>query len=82
MDHLLRPATAHDVADLARLQVLGSDGLISAIYDGLIPGLSVAEMLERRFFFVNSTKSFRHCWVAECDGAVAGDLHAHPFDAE
>ncbi|MEM7123667.1 MAG: GNAT family N-acetyltransferase [Pseudomonadota bacterium] len=81
MDYHIRPAEDRDVADLARLQVLGSDGIIAAIYDGLIPGQSVAEMLERRFFFQNSTKSYRHCWVAESDGRVIGDLHAHPFDA-
>ncbi len=81
LDYFIRPAEPRDVADLARLQVLGSDGVIEAIYADLIPNQSVAEMLERRFFFQNSTKSYRNCWVAESDGHVIGDLHAHPFDA-
>ncbi len=81
MDYRIRPAEPRDVADLARFQVLGSDGIIEVIYHGLIPGQSVAEMLERRFFFQNSTKSYRNCWVAELDGRVIGGLHAHPFDA-
>lgn len=81
MDFTVRQAGPGDAADLARLQVVGSDGVISAIYDGLIPGLSVAEMIERRFFFRNSTKSYHNCWVAESNGKVIGDLHAHAFDA-
>ena len=81
MNFDLRPAEARDVPDLARLQVVGSEGVIDAIYDGLIPGLSVAEMIERRFFFLDSTKSYHNCWVAEAEGNVLGDLHAHSFDA-
>ena len=77
----LRPAEARYVPDLARLQVVGSEGAIDAIYDGLMPGHSVAEMIERRFFFQDSTKSYHNCWVAEADGNVLGDLHAHSFDA-
>ena len=45
-----------------------------------MPGKSVAEMIERRFLFEGSSKSYKNCWVIEVDGEVAGDLHAHLYD--
>ena len=60
---------------------MGGDGHMEALYQDLVPGKTVEELVARRFSFENSTKSYRHCWVAEIEGDVAGDLHAYPFDA-
>lgn len=80
MDYLIRDARPDDIPDLAKLYVIGSHGLVDAIYNGLIPGKEVSEIIERRFHVENSTKSYKNCWVAEHDGDVIGDLHAHPYD--
>ena len=81
MDHTRCPAQPGDAADLARLQVLGSDGAIDAVDDGLISGHRAVDMLECRFFLQNATKRYDNCRVAESGGTAIGDLHAHPFDA-
>ena len=80
MTSTIRAARPEDIPHLAALQVLGSHGIIEAIYHDLMPGKTVAEMIERRFLFEGSSKSYKNCWVVEVDGEVAGDLHAHLYD--
>ena len=80
MSSTIRAARPEDIPHLAALQVLGSHGIIEAIYHDLMPGKTVAEMIERRFLFEGSSKSYKNCWVVEVDGEVAGDLHAHLYD--
>ncbi|MEM7172038.1 MAG: GNAT family N-acetyltransferase [Pseudomonadota bacterium] len=76
-----RPATPDDIPHLAHFQVMAGDGHMEALYHDLVPGKSVTELVARRFSFEGSTKSYRHCHVAELGDRVVGGLHCHPFDA-
>ncbi|MEM7223813.1 MAG: GNAT family N-acetyltransferase [Pseudomonadota bacterium] len=81
MSILIRPAGEADVPDLAKLLMLATEGITEAIYHDLIPGKPTNEIVERRFHFKGTTKSFHCCHVAEQSGRVVGKLHAHPIDA-
>lgn len=81
MNTEIRPAQPNDIPDLAKLQVIASDGVVDAIYHDLIPGKPVHEILEPRYHRVGTTVSYENCWVATLDGKVVGALHAYPLDA-
>lgn len=76
----IRPAEPDDVPAMAVLLQQATDGIMDAVYAGLIRGRSSAEIVQRRFFRDGMTSSYRNCWVAHRDGEVVGKLHAYPMD--
>ena len=81
MDVVLRPARETDIPDLARLFMIAADGVVDALYQDLVPGVSTEKLFEWRFSQVGSVKSFEHCWIAEQGSRVIGMVHAYPIDA-
>lgn len=76
----LRPATEADVADLARLYILATAGLVDAAYDGLEPGVPLETLTEWRFTQLGSVRSYEHCRMAQAESDVAGMMNAFPID--
>ena len=83
---VIRPARPEDIPDLARLLLAGTDGIVESIYQGLIPGKTTAEILERRFLREGTTGHLSHCWsaVRQSQGRdeVLGQMQAFPIDLQ
>jgi ribosomal protein S18 acetylase RimI-like enzyme len=79
---VLRTATIEDIPDLARLAIMAGNGLLDAIYQGVIPELPTTKILERRYHRTGTTKSYENCWVAVHRNQVVGCLNAYPMDEE
>jgi len=80
MDVTLRRATELDVPDLARLFIMAADGIVDALYHGLVPGVPTEKLFEWRFTQAGSVKSYEHCWVAQQGTRAIGMVHAFPID--
>src|SRR6185436_300249 len=80
MDVVLRPAEKADIPDLARLFIMAADGIVDALYDGLVPGVSTEKLFEWRFSQIGSVKSYQHCWIAQRGPRAIGMVHAYPID--
>jgi ribosomal protein S18 acetylase RimI-like enzyme len=55
-------------------------GWNEAIYDGLVPGQSVEEIIQPEFAQPDTTYFYENHWIASLDGQIAGGLHAYPWD--
>jgi len=55
-------------------------GLNEAIYDGLVPGQSVEEIIQPEFAQPGTTPFHENHRIASWDGRIAGGLHAYPWD--
>ena len=80
MDHAIRPARADDSPALAELTLMATDGIVEAIFDGLVPGALISEIVERRIRATGTTNSHQNCWVVEQAGRIIAMLHAYPMD--
>jgi len=80
MDATLRRATELDVPDLARLFIMAADGIVDALYHGLVPGAPTEKLFEWRFTQAGSVKSYEYCWVAQQGPRAIGMMHAYPID--
>jgi len=76
----IRPARANDSPLLAEMTLVATDGIVEALYEGLIPGKTTAEIVERRVLATGTTGSYENCWIAEQAGRPLGVLHAYPMD--
>ncbi len=55
-------------------------GWNEAMYDGLVPGQSVEEIIQSEFAQPDTTYFYENHWIASWDGQIAGGLHAYPWD--
>ena len=76
----IRPATPDDAPELARLIDMAGGGVYEFLLDGLVPGLTAAEMLVPGLAGTSGSLSYRHSGVAEAAGRIVGVTHAYPVD--
>lgn len=76
----LRSADADDAPDLARLIDIAGGGVYEFLLDGLVPGMTAAEMLVPGLAGRSGSLSYRQSGVAELDGQVIGIAHGYPTD--
>ncbi|PWC33097.1 GNAT family N-acetyltransferase [Azospirillum sp. TSO35-2] len=76
----IRPAEADDAPDLARLIDMAGGGVYGFLLDGLMPGMTAAEMLVPGLAGRSGSLSHRQSGVAELDGRVVGIAHGYPTD--
>ena len=78
----VRAAQERDAPALAELAIMASHGVMNLLYQGLIPGQSVAEaIIERRIRNSDSFCALRHWSVAQdAHGTVLGALNSLPND--
>lgn len=76
----IRPATPDDAPELARLIDMAGGGVYEFLLDGLVPGLTAAEMLVPGLAGTSGSLSYRHSGVAEAAGRIVGIAHAYPAD--
>ncbi|MBP2298003.1 GNAT family N-acetyltransferase [Azospirillum picis] len=81
-EHLvrLRPADADDAPELARLIDIAGGGVYGFLLDGLMPGMTAAEMLTPGLAGRSGSLSHRQSGVAELDGRIVGIAHGYPAD--
>ena len=78
---MIRQARRQDCAVIAKLFLISSDGLAEYIWSQMdMPGLSLAEIGERRYAREGVPFSYENCLVAERDGAVIGMIHSFPME--
>lgn len=77
---ILRPACADDAPDLARLIDVAGGGVYGFLLDGLVPGMTVPEMLMPGLAGRTGSLSHRQSGVAEWEGRVIGVAHGYPVD--
>lgn len=63
------------------MTLVATDGIVEALYEGLVPGETTVEIVERRVLATGTTGSYENCWIAEQGGRPLGVLHAYPMDA-
>jgi GNAT superfamily N-acetyltransferase len=79
----LRPAVKADSEAIARLFLISSDGLAAYIWSRLAePGEELAAVGARRYAREGVAFSYQNCLIAECDGEIAGMLHAFPMEED
>jgi len=76
----IRRATTDDLPHLARFRIMAHGGLNEAIYDGLVPGQSVEEIIRPELTQPGTTAFHENHWIASRDGEIAGGLHAYPWN--
>ncbi len=76
----IRPADADDAPELARLIDIAGGGVYEFLLDGLMPGMTAAEMLVPGLAGRSGSLSHRQSGVAELDGQVVGVVHGYPTD--
>ena len=76
----IRPADADDAPELARLIDIAGGGVYEFLLDGLMPGMTAAEMLVPGLAGRSGSLSHRQSGVAELDGQVVGVAHGYPTD--
>lgn len=76
----LRSADADDAPELARLIDIAGGGVYEFLLDGLMPGMTAAEMLVPGLAGRSGSLSHRQSGVAELDGRVVGIAHGYPTD--
>ena len=74
----LRPATAEDCGDIAKLFLISSDGVAAYIWGQMeaAPGTSLEQIGAQRYAREGVAFSYQNCLIAEVDGLVAGMAHA------
>lgn len=77
---IIRPAEADDAPELARLIDIAGGGVYEFLLDGLVPGLTAAEMLAPGLAGTTGSLSHRQSGVAEIGGRVVGVAHGYPTD--
>lgn len=76
----IRPAEPDDAADIAGFMTMAGGGVYEFLLDGLVPGVSAAEMLTPGIAGRSGSFSHRHCAVAVCGDRIIGAVHAYPTD--
>ena len=78
----IRRARVEDIPHMAYVAIQAFGGYAEVMYEGVIPGRTVQQIVEHRFSRSGATSSIRNSTIAEEDGAVLGGLHAFPMDLE
>ncbi len=79
----LRPAVKADSEAIAKLFLISSDGLAAYIWSRLADsGEDLATVGARRYAREGVAFSYQNCVIAECEGDVAGMLHAFPMEED
>lgn len=79
-DVSIRPAMPDDAPEMAQLIDMAGGGVYEFLLDGLVPGLTAAEMLVPGLAGTSGSFSHRHSGVAEAKGRIVGVVHAYPVD--
>ncbi|MBL8667539.1 MAG: GNAT family N-acetyltransferase [Rhodospirillales bacterium] len=74
----LRPARPEDAGLLGEMLVEAGGGIFEVLLEGLVPGLTPAQMMAEAARREAGGFSFRHATVVEVDGIAAGSLTAFP----
>ncbi len=69
-----------DFPHLGQFRIMAHGGFNEAIYDGLVPGQSVENIIQSEFAQPGTTPFYENHWIALWDGQIAGGLHAYPWD--
>jgi ribosomal protein S18 acetylase RimI-like enzyme len=73
-------ATTADFRHLARFRIMAHGGYNEALYEGLVPGQSIEDIIQPEFAQPDSSYFYENHWIASWDGQIAGGLHAFPWD--
>jgi len=65
---------------MAYVAIQAFGGFAEVMYDGVIPGRTVQQIVEHRFSRSGATSSISNSLIAEDEGVVIGGLHAFPAD--
>jgi GNAT superfamily N-acetyltransferase len=76
----IRRATEDDFLHLVHFRIMAHGGFNEAIYDGLVPGQSVEDIIQSEFAQPGTTPYYKNHWIALWVGQCAGGLHAYPWD--
>lgn len=80
-DVLIRPADPDDAPAVAPLMLEAGGGIYQFLLDGVVPGMTVGDMLLPGLAAREGSFSYRHCTVAVApDGTVVGIAHAYPSE--
>src|SRR5262245_45262638 len=85
MPHIaMRSAGEADAAALAELAMLAAHGVLTLMYDSLVPGKSVAEIfIERRILHPKDVCALKHWRIAEdAEHRTLGGLNSFPFNVD
>lgn len=76
----LRPARPEDAELLGEMLVDAGGGMFEVLLDGLMPGVTPAQMMAEAAREPQGGFSYRQATVVEIDGIAAGSLAAFPAD--
>ena len=72
MDIIYRPARKEDCLKLGELDSLAGEGVLEFLLEGLVPGMTAAEVAAHDMAENQGPRSFRNVLVAETNGKVKG----------
>lgn len=76
----IRPAEPDDAGAIAGFMTMAGGGVYEFLLDGLVPGVSAAEVLTPGIAGRSGSFSHRQCAVAVCGDRIVGAVHAYPTD--
>ncbi len=76
----IRRARVEDIPHMAYVAIQACGGYAEVMYEGVIPGRTLEQIVEHRFSRPGATSSFSNSRIAEDGGTVLGGLHAFPMD--
>jgi len=76
----IRNARVTDIPHMAYVAIQAFGGYAQVMYEGVIPGRTVQQIMEHRFSRSGTTSSITNSRIAEDSGTVLGGLHAFPAD--
>ncbi|HYG90531.1 MAG TPA: GNAT family N-acetyltransferase [Azospirillum sp.] len=79
-DIRIRSAEPDDAPTMVPLVVTAGGGIYEYLLDGLVPGMTAAELLLPGLAAREGSFSYRHCAVAADGDSVIGVAHAYPVD--
>lgn len=81
LDHaIIRSAEPDDAGEVARFMTVAGGGVYEFLLDGLVPGMSAAELLTPGIAGRTGSFSHRQCAVAVMGDRIVGAVHAYPTD--
>jgi ribosomal protein S18 acetylase RimI-like enzyme len=76
----IRNARVTDIPHMAYFAIQAFGGYAEVMYENVIPGRTVQQIMEHRFSRSGTTSSITNSRIAEDSGTVLGGLHAFPAD--
>ena len=76
----IRRARVDDIPHMAYVAIHAFGGYGEVMYEGVIPGCTLEQIMEQRFSSPGATSNFSNSRIAEDGNTVLGGLHAFPMD--